>query len=124
MKQTVKRAVVAALTTFAVSASLTIATAPEAFAIDIVPCGQSDYLQVTAHLGGTSRDEDFCYANAGEHSLGGVDDYWGTRISTGNNEVQFYADGRWQPDTPIGKNTVFTFPNHPGGVRIQAIRIL
>ena len=52
---------------------------------------------------------------------------WLTRIWTGNNRVQWYGDGRWQPDPPVGvinKWTVFSWPNHPGGVSIDVIRIL
>ncbi|MFK0113367.1 hypothetical protein [Streptomyces sp. NPDC091217] len=35
-----------------------------------------------------------------------------------------YGDGRRQPAAPIEKNTVYTFPNNPGGVRMDEIRIL
>jgi beta/gamma crystallin len=122
MKKIAKRAIQAALTTFALTASLTVVTATDAFAINEVPCGPSDYLQVTVHLGGT-WDSDRCYANGGEFTFG-VSDYWITRISTGNNRVQWYGDGRWQPDTPIDKWTVFVWPNHPGGVRIDKLRIV
>ncbi|MFI8194480.1 beta/gamma crystallin domain-containing protein [Streptomyces sp. NPDC085946] len=124
MHQTAKRAALAALTTVSLTASLMAATATNASAIDIVPCGNHEYLHVTAHLGSTTRDENFCYANAGQHSVGGVQDYWVTRIWTGNNRVQWYGDGRWQPEQPIGKYTEMTWPNHPGGVRAYRIRIL
>ncbi|MER6406908.1 beta/gamma crystallin domain-containing protein [Streptomyces viridosporus] len=124
MHQTAKRAALAALTTVSLTASLMAATATNASAIDIVPCGNREYLHVTAHLGSTTRDENFCYANAGQSPVGGVQDYWVTRIWTGNNRVQWYGDGRWQPEQPIGKYTEMTWPNHPGGVRAYRIRIL
>ncbi|WP_410566227.1 hypothetical protein [Amycolatopsis sp. cmx-4-61] len=49
---------------------------------------------------------------------------WITELWTGNNRVQWHGDGRWQPETPIAKRTAFTWPNHPGGVKIDQIRIL
>ncbi|WP_280855146.1 MULTISPECIES: beta/gamma crystallin domain-containing protein [unclassified Streptomyces] len=99
-------------------ASLTIG-AVSASAIDGPrECGP-EFLQVTVHPADNASST-YCYANAGEASLYG----WATRISTGNNRVQWYGDGRWQPEQPIGKWTVFTWPNHPGGVWISKIRIL
>lgn len=68
---------------------------------------------------------DFCFANAGEGPLdSGPGTFWVTRIWTGNNRVQWYGDGKWQPDEPIEKGVPFTFPNHPGGVAVEQIRIL
>ncbi|MCC9706720.1 hypothetical protein E4N62_16445 [Streptomyces sp. MNU76] len=105
----------------ALTASLTALTATNAFAINEVSCGRSDFVQVTYHQPGRS-DTNVCFANAGTAPLPG--NSWITRISTGNNRVQWYGDGRWQPDTPIAKNTVYTFPSHPGGVRMDKFRIL
>ncbi|KAF2775112.1 secreted oxidoreductase [Streptomyces sp. OM5714] len=79
-------------------------------------------MQVTYHNYGYKYTN--CYANAGAAADFGMGTNWVTRISTGNNRVQWYGDGRWQPATPIAKNTVYQWPNHPGGVRIDAIRIL
>ncbi|MGW2640880.1 beta/gamma crystallin domain-containing protein [Streptomyces sp. NPDC001348] len=122
MKQFAKRAALAATTTLALTASLTAVTATDAFAINTVPCGSSDFLQVTIHTTDTGP-YDWCLANAGTWDDSGSHT-WLHRISTGNNRVQWYGDGRWQPATPIDKWTVYTFPNNPGGVRMDKIRIL
>ncbi|MGW2640069.1 beta/gamma crystallin domain-containing protein [Streptomyces sp. NPDC001348] len=122
MKQIAKRAALAATTTLALTASLTAVTATDAFAIDKVDCGRSDFVQVTWHIGGGGYSPDVCFANAGETGLGGST--WIDRISTGNNRVQWFGDGVWQPAGGIDKWTVMTFPNHPGGVKATWIRIL
>lgn len=126
MKQRAKRAVLTALTTFAATAAFTVATTTPAFAINYVNCGPSDYLTLSGHTyyGGSWWKWTQCFANGGEASINGPGSQWADRISTGNNRVQWYGDGRWQPATPIGKNTVFTWPNYPGGVSINAIRIV
>ncbi|MBB5958440.1 hypothetical protein FHS29_005048 [Saccharothrix tamanrassetensis] len=98
-----------------------------AWAIDNVPCNNDNFLRITLHhIGGDDRKYDLCYANPG--TAGGWEPEWQrtwiTRIWTGNNRVQWYGDGRWQPEQPIGKYTSFTWPNHPGGVRIDQIRIV
>ncbi|MFC0430848.1 beta/gamma crystallin domain-containing protein [Kutzneria buriramensis] len=113
------------LTTAALVASLTVgATAASAApAINTVPCDRPDYLQLTLHRSGGSEILE-CFANGGEWDYPGNQPLWVTRISTGNNRVQWHGDGAWQPATPIGKNTVFTWPHFPGGVRIDAIRIV
>ncbi|MDX3642746.1 hypothetical protein [Streptomyces sp. MB09-02B] len=49
---------------------------------------------------------------------------WITRISTGNNRVQWFGDAAWQPANGINKWNVMTWPNHPGGVRASWIKIL
>ncbi|WP_328459652.1 beta/gamma crystallin domain-containing protein [Streptomyces sp. NBC_00448] len=120
MKKIAKRLLLPMLTALAVGASLTFG-ATGASAISPVNCGPSDYLTVDWHGWGDGGEA--CFANAGQ-----IDYFPGssfvTRISTGNNLVQWYGDGRWQPPTPIGKNTVFTWPNNPGGVNITSIRIL
>lgn len=121
MKHIAKRAALAATTTLALTASLTAVTATEAFAINTVECGRTDFLRVTYHQAGHSA-QDLCFANAGTMSLPG--NSWITRISTGNNRVQWFGDGSWQPDGGINKWTVFTWPNHPGGVSASWIRIL
>lgn len=69
-----------------------------------------------------TASSNWCYANAGEDHFNST--WWVTRIQTGNNRVQWYGDGDWQPAQPIGKWTDFRWPNHPGGVHITAIRIL
>ncbi|MFB7952317.1 MULTISPECIES: beta/gamma crystallin domain-containing protein [unclassified Streptomyces] len=126
MKRTVKRSVLSALTTLGAAISLTLVTSPQAHAIDMVECGPSDFLTVNWHIeyGGSWSTEKSCFANAGEFDMDVMGTEWLDSISTGNNRVQWWGDGRWQPDTPIGKNTVYTFPNHPGGVALDWIRIL
>ena len=121
MKQTVKRAVLAATTTVSVTASLTALTATSASATNQVDCGRSDFVQVTSHQAGHG-DTDLCFANAGVISLPG--NSWITRISTGNNRVQWFGDAAWQPAAGINKWTVMTWPNHPGGVSASWIQIL
>jgi hypothetical protein len=123
VKRIAKRAVLTALTSLALTASLTVVATTPAYAINETPCaGRNDLLRTTIH-GILESSEDYCYANAGEtHFV--RSGWWITRISTGNNRVQWYGDGRWQPAQPIPKWTVFTWPNHPGGVSISGIRIL
>src|SRR5690348_3301640 len=94
MKQIVKRAALAATTTLTATASLITLTATNAFAINQVDCGRSDFVQVTSHQAGHS-DTDLCFANAGTIALPG--NSWITRISTGNNRVQWFGDAAWQP---------------------------
>jgi hypothetical protein len=120
MKKIAKQTTLAALTTIAVTASITIG-ATGASAISDVPCGPSDYLVVSFHNGSAGYGQE-CLANPGTSSY--PNGTWVTRISTGNNRVQWYGDGSWQPSTPIPKNTVYTWPNHPDGVSIQEIKIL
>ena len=121
MKQIAKQAVLAALTSVAVTASLTVG-ATSAFAINEGTCSRSDFLQITIHRPG-ENSEMRCYANAGEANLISTN-WWVTRISTGNNRVQWLGDGSWQPASGINKWTVMTWPNHPGGVSIDKVRIL
>lgn len=124
MNRRAKQMVLSALTTIMAAASLTVATAPQASAINAVPCGRGELVEVVLHFG-SSEQYSSCYANAGAELI--RDDFagsaWVTRISTGNNRVQWYGDGKWQPSTPIDKWTTFTWPNHPGGVHIDAIGI-
>ncbi|MEU3346849.1 beta/gamma crystallin domain-containing protein [Streptomyces sp. NPDC006700] len=120
MNQRVKRVVLSALTTVVAAASLTLATTTQASAINQVSCGD-EFLQVYIHPTNGSTQH-LCYANAGTVGFGSG--WWITRISTGNNRVQWQGDGRWQPDTPINKWTVFTWPNQSGGVNLTGIRIL
>ncbi|WP_049575459.1 beta/gamma crystallin domain-containing protein [Nonomuraea sp. SBT364] len=123
MARIAERTVLAALGAVAMTAALTVATSTPAYAINEVPCaGRDDLVRATIHQTG-HRSADYCYANAGEDYYA-MPHWWVTRISTGNNRVQWYGDGRWQPAQPIPKYTVFTWPNHPGGVRISGIRIL
>jgi hypothetical protein len=117
----------AALATIIPVASASAATAsPARTAINTVPCNDSSFLQVWWHYSDGPTEES-CFANAGVSGVyyinGEEDHVWLTSFSTGNNEVQWYGDGRWQPATPVGKWTYFTFPNHPGGVDMTEIKI-
>ena len=97
--------------------------APANPSINVVPCGRSDFLQVWWHSeGGSPRSQETCYANVGAASSPA--ESWLDAFSTGNNSVQYESDGRWQPTTPVGPNTFYTFPNHPGGVDLDAIMIV
>lgn len=122
MKQIVKRAALAATTTLALTASLTAVTEADAFAMNKVDCGRSDFVQVTWHDTHGGYSPELCFANAGQVLM--PDDAWIDRISTGNNRVQWFGDGRWQPAGGINKWSVMTWPNNPGGVRADWIKIL
>ncbi|GGW79606.1 beta/gamma crystallin domain-containing protein [Streptomyces griseoloalbus] len=127
MQRINRRVAKAALVSAVAAASLIIVPNP-ASAIDDVECNNiNEYVHVDWHhfygTGFTTTHQ--CFANAGEYSSfrpGGTN--WVDKIWTGNNRVQWYGDGRWQPAAPIGKWTTFDWPNNPGGVRIDAIRIL
>lgn len=92
--------------------------------MSIVPCDSSDYLQVWWHQGNDSpRSEYTCFANAGTWTFSCFGGCWLDAFSTGNNVVQYEADGNWQPSTPVGKYTYFDFPNHAGGVDLDGMKI-
>ncbi|MEQ0558681.1 beta/gamma crystallin domain-containing protein [Amycolatopsis sp. NEAU-NG30] len=96
-----------------------------ASAMNEVPCNNDEFLHVTVHASNLPS-KTWCFANAGSmriYNLAGSA-FWVTEIWTGNNRAQWLGDGRWQPETPIDKWTKFTWPNHPGGVRMDEIRIL
>jgi anaerobic selenocysteine-containing dehydrogenase len=124
----VKHKITAALVATVATVGLTTATAGSASAapadISPVPCGPSDYLQVWWHQGGDNPGTwENCYANAGTMTFTCWYGCWLDAFSTGNNVVQYESDGNWQPSTPVGKNTYFDFPNHPGGVELDALKI-
>ncbi|WEH14503.1 beta/gamma crystallin domain-containing protein [Streptomyces sp. VNUA24] len=126
MSRSAKRLILSALTAVMAAASLTVVTAPQASAINRVECnGRTDFLQIGAHPSGSTTGSTFCYANAGESTFQPWwDDYaWVTWLSTGNNRVQYHADGNWQPGTPINKWTYYVWDHHPGGVKVDRIRI-
>ena len=130
LKNKITSALVAGLATV----GLTIAPAGFASAatakpaISTVPCKSNDYLQVWFHQEYENpRAEEICFANAGTYTFqfpqcsGGP--CWLDAFSTGNNVVQYESDRNWQPSTPVGKYTYFGFPNHPGGVELDAMKI-
>ena len=97
---------------------------PNAAMIDTTPCGdRNDFLRLDIHFrNGFELVRGYmCFADSGTEWLGTV---WVDKLSTGNNRVQWYGDGRWQPEVPIEPWTTFVWPNHPGGVRLEAVRIL
>jgi hypothetical protein len=99
-----------------------------ASAIDTVPCGNGEFASLDLHRSFDSNRYIICFANSGTANLrndpGAPSVYWADKIWTGNNRVQWYGDGRWQPDQPIDKYTAMFWPSFPGGVRIEALRIL
>lgn len=120
----ITKTISAALTSAAMAAALAGLTTTSAYAIDQVPCNSSEYVYVLFHQN-ADRDDEACFANGGEHWIGDSDyDPWATKIWTGNNRVQWFGDDRWQPDKPIEKWTTFTWPNNPGGVDMEEIRIV
>ncbi|SHH36680.1 beta/gamma crystallin domain-containing protein [Streptomyces sp. 3214.6] len=125
MNQKAKRVVLSALTAVMAAGSLTVATTTQASAINLVSCNSTDFLIVGGHdsIGDKQWNWRNCYANAGEANIDGLGSHWVDYISTGNNRVQWHGDGKWQPDAPINKWTYFVWDNHPGGVRIDKIKI-
>ncbi|MEV5646504.1 beta/gamma crystallin domain-containing protein [Streptomyces flaveolus] len=107
------------MTSAALLTSLSLG-ATSASAINGVDCGPAEFLKLQVHDGAWGFE--WCFANAGEYPFATI--LWATKIETGNNRVQWFGDGRWQPAQPIEKWTTFTWPNYPGGVRIDRIRIL
>lgn len=93
-----------------------------AAAITDVPCFSRDLVILKMHYSGDSDSKYYCYINKGEVRWG--DGWWVDSIWTGDNIVQWHGDGRWQPAKPLGKWTTMRWPNHPGGVRMDGLRIL
>lgn len=96
-------------------------------ALGMVDCNHDDYLWVYFHeQSGNPNDEHLCFANAGEFDFATqwcMGNCWLDSFFTGNNVVQFKGDNSWQPAGGVPKWVHYTFPNHPGGVDLQAIRI-
>ncbi|CAM5394909.1 beta/gamma crystallin domain-containing protein [Streptomyces fumanus] len=120
MKRIARRAVLAGLSSAALLTSLSLG-ATNAAAINEVPCG-SEFLKLQLHYSGGGWF-DRCYANAGQVTLDTSGSLWVTKIETGNNMMQWYGDGRWQPAVPIAKWTTYTWPSFPDGVKIERINI-
>ncbi|MFE9782178.1 hypothetical protein ACFYPA_28985 [Streptomyces sp. NPDC005775] len=103
-------------------------TSGSASAASQVPCNNSEFVKLSYHYGSdpTRHKCIACFAHAGDVFL--FDQYarplWADQIWTGNNRVQWFGDGRWQPAQPIGKNTAMGWSPHPGGVRIEKLRIV
>lgn len=100
--------------------------APARPAMSMVDCTQNDFLWVYYHeTNGDPNDNHLCFANAGTIDFTYYCKWgcWLDQFYTGNNVVQYKADDSWQPAGGVAKNVHFTFPNHPGGVDLQAMRI-
>lgn len=127
MKRAAKNAIAAGLTATAIAATLIGINSTSASAINQVTCDSTDYVRITVHIG-IGQPEDVCWANGGENINfpdEGLDQEWVTKIWTGNNRVQWLGDEKWQPENSwIPPWTNFTWPNHPGGVRITGIKIV
>ncbi|MFH8886764.1 beta/gamma crystallin domain-containing protein [Streptomyces californicus] len=125
MNRFTKRVALSALTTTVAAVSLAAVSIPQASAISRMNCGtREDFAKVYGHPG-NSADRDYCWANSGTDQWSWLNSPvdWMKWLKTGNNVVQWHGDGRWQPDNAIGKWTTYSFPNHPGGVHIDGIRI-
>ena len=122
MARKLKKLAAIALVTLAMTVAI---PAGSALAINEVDCNNNEYLRVAYHYT-TGSSYTRCFANAGSRRL--YDQFnrsvWVTEIWTGNNRVQWNGDGRWQPENPIDRWTAFTWPNNPGGVKLDEIRIL
>lgn len=126
MKLLNRRAAQAALVSALAAASLVIAP-QSASAISEVPCNTDEYLHVEYHVQVDDfriRDYHRCFALKGTVVIDHGGPAWVTKIWTGKNRAQWYGDGRWQPSIPIDRETLQHWPNHPGGVRLDAIHIL
>lgn len=130
----VTRKIVSPVMTAAMIAALVVGAAPRASAMDVVPCDNSEFVKIDWHASypAETGNVEECYANGGEiYRWGDPNDNswsagkdWVTSIWTGNNRVQWYGDGRWQPDGGINPWTSFGWSNHPGGVEIKGLRII
>lgn len=127
MNKSVKKALMAAAATATMATAFVGINATGASAMNIVACTGSEFTQATMHYpnstGNGSDDGRPCFANGGEWVVKdafGSDSMVLTHIWTGNNRVQYFADGRWQPDQPFDKNHDYDVPN----ALIQKLRIV
>lgn len=120
-----KKLVVVAMATVGLMAGTTVS----ASAIDTVSCNDNpDYAKVYWHyaIDFNHVEHYTCFANAGQFMFfdPNGNGFWADEIWSGNNRVQWFGDGQWQPAQPIDKYTAMYWPNYPGGVSIQYFRIL
>jgi hypothetical protein len=103
--------------TIAATAAVIVATpATPALAINNENCGnRTDLVRITEDKHG-----DQCYANKGYRTFALTRTFWATRISSGNNDMRWLADGRWHN---LSRWHVLTFPN-AHSVKLSAIEIL
>lgn len=90
--------------------------ATQASAMNLVDCGdRTDFVRVTENF-----TTDYCYANAGSETFGVVTrTFWASKISTGNNDITWWADGN---ANYLARNYVITWPT-VGTVRLDEIDI-
>ncbi|HEX4224284.1 MAG TPA: beta/gamma crystallin domain-containing protein [Pseudonocardiaceae bacterium] len=102
----------------------TASAAPASPDINSVPCGNSQFLEVYWHADNNPvQSNETCLANRGTWDFSCFSTCWLDKLSTGNNRVEYFGDGRWNPSSPIGKNTIYTFPHFPGGVEMDSVQI-
>lgn len=89
---------------------------------EVYDIARMDYLHIYGHNGDFNIEN--CFVEAGETDPSPQGPIWVDMFWTGNNRVQYLADGVWQPETPVEKNMTFSFPNHPEGVYVDRVRIL
>lgn len=91
--------------------------AQAAHAIDYVNCdGRADFLKITWNY---DENGAWCYANEGDASFFGPQQ-WASKISTGNNNILWKADGVWHF---LSRWHVLTFPT-VGTIHLESVRIL
>ncbi|MEV5956781.1 beta/gamma crystallin domain-containing protein [Streptomyces sp. NPDC051987] len=94
------------------TALATVVTSP-ASAMNPVNCGdRTDFLRVTENF-----SADHCYANAGSVSYG--NGIWVSKISSGNNDILWMADGSYHD---LARWNVITWPS-AGTVKLQLVAI-
>ncbi|MGN9789421.1 beta/gamma crystallin domain-containing protein [Nonomuraea sp. ZG12] len=106
--------------TAALATAFTLAApAGSAHAINNVPCGDQNFVELWGHNGNT------CFANAGTWKsydfTGSANCWWANKISTGNNDITFWDDHSTNP-TYIPRRTIMTFPT-VGWVCVGTLRI-
>lgn len=125
MNKSIKKALMTAAATATMATAFIGFSSVSASAMDVVPCPgttHSEFVEVTAHIQGDDGNVGHpCYANGGEYDYPAGVNWVVTDIWTGNNRVQYFADGRWQPDQPFDKNTDHDLG---AGVVVQKLRIV
>lgn len=110
-KKSIKRAGITAG-----AAALFLSLIPgQAFAIDRVNCGPSDYFQIWWHF--ETESGTMCFANSGTIYPRGNNTIWIDKVSTGNNDVIIHDQNG--TDVYISRRNIVTYPNRP----IATIRV-
>ncbi|RPE39148.1 beta/gamma crystallin [Streptomyces sp. Ag109_O5-1] len=102
-----------AATAFLAAALTTVVTTP-ASAMDKVDCGnRTDFVRITENY-----NADHCFANAGSYDFR-RESFWASKISTGNNDITWAADGNYYD---LARWHVITWPT-VGTVKLQTLVI-